>query len=133
VAPRAIVLMVDTDVLIWYLRGHPEAKVAVESVIPFSVSVVTFMELVQGMKDKTELRRFQKAFRAWNVEVIHIDREISSRASFYVQEYALSHSMMIADALIAATAVQIGETLLTANDKHYRFVPGLEIKKFLVG
>jgi predicted nucleic acid-binding protein len=125
-------LIVDTDVLIWYLRGHPRAKASVESIVPFSVSVVTHMELVQGMKDKIELRRFQKAFRAWNVEIIHIDHEISSRASFYVQEYALSHSLMMADALIAATAVQTGETLLTANDKHYRFIPGLDLKKFSV-
>jgi predicted nucleic acid-binding protein len=40
------------------------------------------------------------------VHIIHLDQEISARASFYVQEYALSHSMQMADALIAATAIQ---------------------------
>lgn len=49
---------------------------------------------------------------------------------FYVQEYALSHSMMLADGLIAATVVQNGEILLTANDKHYKFIPTIEYKKF---
>ncbi len=125
-------MIVDTDVLIWYLRGHPGAKAAVESAVPFSVSVVTSVELIQGMKDKTELRRFQRTFRTWNIEILHIDREISSRALFYVQEYALSHSLLMDDALIAATAVQTGETLLTANDKHYRFVPNLDLQKFVV-
>ena len=72
------------------------------------------MELTQGMKDKAEFRRFQKKFRNWKTEILHIDQEISSRAVFYVQEYALSHSMRLADALIAATSVQSSEILATA-------------------
>jgi len=126
-------LIIDTDVLIWYLRGNIKAREVVEAAIPFSVSAVTYMELVQGMKDKIEFRKFQKAFKSWNIEVIQIDREVSSRAIFYVQEYHLSHSMMMADALIAATAVQESETLLTANDKHYRHIPNIDLRKFVVG
>jgi predicted nucleic acid-binding protein len=52
------------------------------------------------------------------------------RATFYMQEYVLSHSMMLADALIAATAVQSSETLFTANDKHYKYIPTIECKRF---
>lgn len=88
------------------------------------------MELIQGMKDKSEYQRFQKTLKAWGVKVIHLDQEISARAIFYVQEYALSHSMMLADALIAATVIQANETLITGNDKHYKFIPTIEIKKF---
>jgi predicted nucleic acid-binding protein len=125
-------LILDTDVLIWYLRGNLSAKTLIEASIPFSISSVTYMELIQGMRDKLEFRRFQKTMKNWNVEIIHIDREISARAVFYVQEYFLSHTMMMPDALIAATAVQNGDLLITANDKHYRFIPNLEIKKFAV-
>jgi predicted nucleic acid-binding protein len=124
-------LIIDTDVIIWYLRGEPDAKDFVEANIPFSVSSVTYMELTQGMKDKAEFRKFQKKFKSWKTEIIHIDQEISSRAVFYVQEYALSHTMKLADALIAATAVQSSETLATANEKHYRFIPNVELKKFM--
>ena len=126
-------MIIDTDVLIWYLRGDRKAKGVVEAAIPFSVSAVTYMELVQGMKDKTEFRQFQKTFVAWGIHILPIDREISSRAIFYVQEYHLSHSMQMADALIAATAVQGADTLMTANDKHYRHIPNLALKKFVVG
>jgi predicted nucleic acid-binding protein len=108
-----------------------KAKDIVENNIPFSISVVTYMELIQGMKDKEEFKLFQKQMQRWNTEIIQIDKEISSRAMFYVQEYALSHSMMFADALIAATVVQNSEKILTANDKHYRFIPNIECQKFV--
>jgi len=124
-------LIIDTDVLIWYLRGKLSAKDLIESHIPFSISSVTYMELLQGMRNKEESRRLQKALHQWNVRIFHIDQEISARAMFYVQEYALSHSMQMADALIAATAVQFGEMLITANDKHYKFIPNISLKKFI--
>ena len=123
-------MIIDTDVLVWYLRGNEAAKQAVEENIPFSISVVTYMELVQGMINKAEMKKFQKQLQTWNVNIIQIDKEISARAMFYVQEYALSHSMMLADGLIAATVVQYGEVLLTANDKHYKYLPTIEVKKF---
>ncbi len=88
------------------------------------------MELMQGMNNKQEMKSFQRQLQKWNINIIQIDKEISSRAMFYVQEYALSHSMMLADSLIAATVVQMGENLLTANDKHYKFIPTIEIVKF---
>ncbi len=124
-------MIIDSDVLIWYLRGNVAARTVVEKSVPFSVSVVTYMELLQGMRDKDEARRFRKRMNAWNVEIVQIDREISARAMFYVQEYALSHSMTLADALIAATVVQSGDTLLTANERYYKYIPTIECKKFV--
>lgn len=123
-------MIIDTDVFVWYLRGSEAAKQAVEDNIPFSISVVTYMELVQGMINKAERKKFQKQLQKWSVNIIQIDKEISARAMFYVQEYALSHSMMLADGLIAATVVQYGEVLLSANDKHYKYLPTIEVKKF---
>lgn len=123
-------MIIDTDVLIWYLRGNDKSRIVVEKNIPFSISVVTYMELIQGMKNREEMKIFQKQIQKWNLNIIQIDKDISSRAMFYVQEYSLSHSMMLADAMIAATVVQNGEMLLTANDKHYKFIPNIECQKF---
>ena len=47
---------------------------------------------------------------------------------FYVQEYRLSHSMMKADALIAATTIRNSDTLCTATENHYRFIPRVSFK-----
>lgn len=123
-------MILETDILIWYLRCNEKAKNIVEDNIPFSISVVTYMEIIQGMKNKEEFKLFQKQMLRWNTNIIQINQEISSRAMFYVQEYSLSHSMMLADSLIAATVVQNSEILITANDKHYKFIPNIECKKF---
>ncbi len=88
------------------------------------------MELVQGMRNKDELRALQKTLREWNVKTIFINEEVSAKALFYMEEYFLSHSMQLADSLIGATATAYGMTLITANDKHYRVIKEIEIKIF---
>lgn len=88
------------------------------------------MELVQGMRNKEELRTLQKTLKQWNVKTIFVSEEISAKALFYVEEYFLSHSMALADALIASTATQYGMQLITANNKHYKIVKELDLKVF---
>lgn len=123
-------MIIDTDVLIWELRGNEKAQKTIHSSIPFNISVVTYIELVQGMKNKEELRKFLKQLAKWNTKIVQISNDISTRAMIYVEEYYLSHAMQLADALIAATCINDSEFLLTANDKHYRHIPNIQIKKF---
>ena len=88
------------------------------------------MELVQGMRNKNELRTLQQTLKQWNVKTIYVNEEISAKALFFVEEYFLSHSMQLADALIGATATMYGMTLITANDKHYKIIKELEMVVF---
>ena len=123
-------MILDTDVLIWFLRGNQKAIDFILEATPFSVSIVTYMELVQGMRNKQELAKMKKAFADMEVEIIPLTEGISLRASDYVEAYSLSHSMEMADALIAGTCMEKNETLVTANDKHYRVVEELRMKVF---
>ena len=122
--------LLDTDVLIWYLRGNEKAYKLIHSLNNFCISSITYMELVQGMRNKEELRTLQKTLKQWNVKTIFVSEEISAKALFYVEEYFLSHSMELADSLIASTATQYGMQLITANDKHYKIVKELDLKIF---
>ena len=72
----------------------------------------------------------KKAFAEMSVEIIPLSESISLRASDYVEMYSLSHSMEMADALIAGTCLENNEELLTANDKHYRMIDNIEIEVF---
>lgn len=123
-------MIIDTDVLIWELRGNLKAREIVHLNIPFSISVVTYIELLQGMRSKKELQVFIKQFSEWGISILQINNNISSRAMMYIENYGLSHTMQLADALIAATAISFSDILLTANEKHYRHIPNIQIKKF---
>lgn len=123
-------MLVDTDVLTWNLRGNARAADRLDAMPGFEVAAVSYMELVQGVRDKAELRVIRQALGFWSAKVIHIDEAISARTCFLVEQYALSHAMQLADALIAAIALERGLPLLTANDRHYRHVDGLEIEVF---
>ena len=124
-------MLVDTDVLIWNLRGHQGAAQLLDGSGGFSLSAVSWMELVQGCRDGAELRALRRALRFWQAEIIHLNASISARASFLVEEHALAHSLHLADALIGATALETGLLLVTANYRHYRCIEGLETQIFL--
>jgi len=123
-------LIVDTDVLIWYLRGNKKSFKTIESLEKFSISVITYMELVQGMRNKKELNSLRQALHAWNATILYITEEISAKAMFAVEQHFLSHSMQLADALVGSTAVAHGLPLLTGNDKHYKIMKDVQIKRF---
>jgi len=123
-------MLIDTDVLIWYLRGNQNALEAIERENGFALSVVTYIELVQGMRNKKELIYLRKALRNWNTQILYLTEEISAKAMFYVERHYLSHSLQLADSMIAATAIVNGMPLCTANNKHYKIISQLDINKF---
>ena len=123
-------MIIDTDVLIWYLRGNTNARKIISVNTPFKISVINYLELLQGMRDKNELRSLQKQLRIWSTEIIQINERISAYSMFLVENYYLSHSMETADAIIAATAIENNDILLTANYKHYAYIPNIQLQKF---
>ena len=123
-------MLTDTDVLIWYMKGNKKAYKAVASQRSLYISVVTYMELIQGMRNKQELNALRKALRHWQARILYINEEISAKVLFYVEQHFLSHSIHLADALIGATAVINGMPLMTANDKHYKAIKEIDIKIF---
>jgi predicted nucleic acid-binding protein len=123
-------MLIDSDVLIWYIRGNKNAQKAIRNSIPFKISVINYMEVIQGMKDKTELKAFQKYLKKWSTGIIQISETISTKAMFLEENYFLSHSLELGDALIASTVLENQETLLTGNDKHYKFIPNIQIQNF---
>ena len=123
-------MLIDTDVLIWYLRGNRRAKTALDDLKEFSISCVTYMEIVQGLRNQNELRLWKSYLKERPIRQILIDTEISAKAMYLMEEFSLSHKLRMADALIAATASVYGLDLLTGNAADYKFLPGLSLKIF---
>lgn len=127
----ALPVVIDSDVLIWFTRGHVGAATRLGQINTWRISVVTYMELVQGCRDNAEMARLKKGLAARNTEVLQVTPAISERAAELVDSLALSHGMRLADALIGATAIVHGATLVTANTKHFGAVQNLVIEAFI--
>lgn len=123
-------VLVDSDVLIWFARGNACAVATLRGLADRYISAVSYMELAQGCRNKAELKVLQKAFKSSAHDVLPITQGISDLACLLVEKYALSHSVHVADALIAATAISHGLPLLTANSKHFSVIDGLEVLVF---
>jgi len=124
-------MLIDSDVLVWLTRGHVGAAQRLHELNPWRISVVTYIELAQGCRDKAELARLKKGLAARQTEVLQVTPAISKRAAELVDALALSHGMRLADALIGATAIEHVLTLITANVKHFGAVGGLQIEAFV--
>lgn len=124
-------MLIDSDVLVWLTRGHVGAAQRLQSLNPWRISVVTYIELAQGCRNGAELARLKKGLAAQHTEVLPLTPSISQRAAGLIDQLALSHGMRLADALIAATALEHGLPLLTANVKHFGAVADLQFEAFV--
>jgi len=122
--------LVDTDVIIWHMRGNQKARDTIYRVENPAISIITQMELVQGLRNKQEQAALHRFLDQRGFEVLPVTGVISQRALFLMEEWRLSHQMLMADALIAATAIEHGLPLLTGNGKHYRFLTSLKLANF---
>lgn len=123
--------LIDSDVLIWILRGKLEVKSVFDKLVIDSkglifITPIQIAEIYSGMRE-TE-RSFTTIFLD-SFEVIAISKEIGEIAGHYVHQYKKSHDLMMADSLIAATAAVHGFSLWTLNKKHY---PMLTEKDFYI-
>ena len=125
-------MLVDSDVLIWCSRGKRQAIELLDSLDGFFISSITYMELIQGAKNKQEVRNIQQDMKYYNVNIIHVNTNISRLASVVVEKYFHSHSLQLADALIGATSIVYNLPLITGNTKHFSVLEddGLAIHPF---
>ena len=110
--------LVDTDILIHFLRGRREAKDFLSSLLDRSrilCSSITVAEIFAGIRPGEE-----KKTRALidNLDVLDVTREIAEKAGQY-RRTIRSQALELDDCLIAATAFVHRSVLVTGNRKHY--------------
>ena len=124
-------LLIDSDVLIDYLRGREEAIRFLEQNNNFMcISVITVAELYAGVRDGKERAVLDNFIDYFNVLPINLD--IARKGGLFRRDYFKSCGVGLADALIAATALSADATLVTLNRKHFPMVRNLMVpyKKF---
>jgi predicted nucleic acid-binding protein len=123
-------MLFDTDVIIWALRGNRRAAAAMDKAGTLDLSVVSYMELIRGARNKSELRMAAAYVMDLGFRILPLSENIGHRASVYLEEYALRSDIGIPDALIAATAVENRIQLCSGNAKHYRAIIDVDLQVF---
>jgi predicted nucleic acid-binding protein len=118
--------------MIWYYRGKAKAQQVVSQNIPFSLSAVSYMEILQGIRNKGELKKLKKDLIQWSTTIVQLSEIISVNAIDLMEAYKLSHGLELGDALIASTVLAFHEVLITGNTKHYDYIPDLKIIPFIL-
>ena len=117
-------ILVDTDVMVDFLRGNPKAVALIQK---YSVSVilssVVVVELYAGVRSDEELSKLDSFISLFRV--VPMSLEIARTAGLYKKHYAKSHGVGVADAVIAATAEAENADLKTLNIKHYPMLKDL--------
>lgn len=113
--------LIDTDVLIEYLRGNARAAEFLETLEgDLIVSAISVAELFYGVQDSDEMEALDQFMLAF--QVASIDDGLVKEGGLIRQKYHPSHGVGLADALIAATAIDRGAELITFNIRHYPMV-----------
>ncbi len=123
-------MIFDTDILIWVQRGNEKAARLIDRDEERYLSIQSYMELLQGAKNKTHHKYVKDFISDFGFSVLPFTENIGHRALIYVEEYALSSNMRAGDAIVAATAVENNMTLVSSNIKHFKVVNELRLKRF---
>jgi len=118
-------VLLDTNVLIDYLRGQKEAITYLDALTEERlISTITVAELYAGIRDGDERDRMDQFIMAF--ELVPIDSEVAIKGGLYRRDYG-SSGTGLADALIAASAEIRGATLVTKNERHFPMVSQLHV------
>lgn len=124
-------MLVDTDVLIWHLRGYPNATRRLDELGTLTLSAVSYLEVLQGIRNKSELTAVKKMLDKRSATLLPLTEAITLRAIGLMESLILSHGLQMGDALIASTAIEHQLPVLTGNVKHFGAVGGLQIEAFV--
>jgi len=122
----------DTDIIIWIQRGSKRAANLVDSEDDRCISIITYMELLQNAQNKEQQTIIKKYLNEMDFTILAVSANIGHRASIYIEEYSLSNGVSTDDALIAATAIENNQALVSGNNKHYKPIRDLNFKRFQV-
>ncbi|HVF14459.1 MAG TPA: type II toxin-antitoxin system VapC family toxin [Acidimicrobiales bacterium] len=118
--------LVDTSVLIDYLRGHEPAAGLLERLRragPLHASEITRIEILAGMREGEEKPTHSLlASFVWH----DVDSPVAEEAGALGRQWLPSHGGIdTADLAIAATAILTRKVLVTLNVRHFPMFPDL--------
>jgi predicted nucleic acid-binding protein len=119
-------LLIDTDVLIEYLRGRSEAAEYLEGLTSdLCISVISVAELFAGVRGDEEEKSLKQLLLAF--VALPVTEKTARLGGLYRRDYGWSHGTGLADALIAATSEENSADLVTFNRRNFPMVSRITV------
>jgi len=116
----------DTNVFSRIFKGDLPVTEFVEN-LEAGIDATIYIECLQGSKSNHEKRIIRKV--SDNFPLFPITPKLSQLAIKLIDTYSNSHGLLLADALIAATALANDLTVVTYNIDDFKFIVGLKYLK----
>lgn len=127
-------VVIDTDILIDFGLDREDAvetMAVLEKKYLLTTSVITVMELYSGCRSKQDIKRVEELIADLRIQLV--SKSISKRAFELMKKFRAGYGVEINDMLIAATAIEGGAKMISKNQKHYQFIPGLDLLQYPLG
>jgi len=124
-------VFIDTDILIDFGLDREDAVETLsilEKNYQLTISVITAMELYSGCRSKRDLSEVKKLII--DLDIHFVSKSVSKRAFELMIKFRSSHGVEINDMLIDATAIENKAKIISKNQKHYQFLPDLNLLEY---
>ena len=118
--------LLDTNILSKIFYGDSAVKNFVDDLF-VGVETIVYIECIQGSISNSDKRRIKRSLQ--KIKFYPLTNDIAQKAIELIDVYSNSNGLLLADAIIAATALQYDLTLITYNAKHFQFIKGLKLLK----
>ncbi len=119
-------MLIDTDVVVDYLRAQPKAVRFLNAQSDLlALSAVTVAELYAGVREGKETEILDGFINTF--EILPVTEPVARQGGLWRRDYGKSHGVGLADAIIAATAAAAGAALVTLNRRHFPMYPAVKV------
>lgn len=122
-------ILLDSDVLIDYLRGVEPVRAALQKLFPtgrLRRTVISQFELLAGSRQAAQKQAVTDLLAL--LKILDLDQESAALAANLKRELAIAgNNIGMADCLIAGIALTHRVPLLTRNRRHFERVPKLQL------
>ena len=119
--------LIDTDVMVDVSRRNAAAATYVDFLDGVTISIITAHELIVGARNQRDADGIDGLIKAFPVHA-ELGAQITGLAYELLKRYAKSDGLRTFDALIAATAIAEGLTLVSRNRRHFQMIGELELE-----
>jgi predicted nucleic acid-binding protein len=119
--------LIDTDVIVDVSRRVAAAAAYVDSLDDITISIITAHELIVGARNQRDADAIDSLVKTYPVHA-DLGAQITGLAYELLKRYAKSDGLRTFDALIAATAIKEGLTLVSKNRKHFQMIRELDLE-----